>query len=171
MKKPSSIFLKFLIIFTAALCVLSYLRGFSFAQKIDGYLQDLRYGVPEVRAEAVRKIADTRNSKYIPVVIDTLKDSDSRVRANAVDVLRFLDSPETYEHVAALLEDRNSRVRANAARFYEQADLERNLDILEQMLDSNDPAQIRSARFSLFWIRDERARALLEKANKLLGEN
>lgn len=97
-----------------------------------------------------------------------LTHQDSRVRANAVDVLRFLDNPETYEFVAMLLNDENPRVRANAARFYKETDLEKYLDVLEKMLDSNDPGQVRSARFSLFWIRNDRAKTLLQRAEVLL---
>ena len=72
----------------------------------------LRHPDPSLRSKVVLMIG--RGSKSVRWVRPRLTDPDSRIRANAVESIWGIDSPEAYDLLASMLHDPNNRVVGNA---------------------------------------------------------
>ncbi|HOD40312.1 MAG TPA: HEAT repeat domain-containing protein, partial [Candidatus Wallbacteria bacterium] len=105
----------------------------------------------KVRATIIEILGATGDKKYIKTVETALKDTDARVRANAVESLEMLGGEEIVELIYPLFQsDSNNRVKANAAKTLWKFGGIRMVGALENMLlKEKDKWQRASAAFAL----------------------
>lgn len=105
----------------------------------------------KVRATIIEILGATGDKKYIKSVETALKDTDPRVRANAIESLEMLGGEEIVELIYPLFQnDSNNRVKANAAKTLWKFGGIRMVGALETMLlKEKDKWQRASAAFAL----------------------
>ncbi len=89
-----------------------------------------------LRKVAVVQLAETGDSKLLPVFIGTLKDGDERVQAAAAAALGKLKDPAAIKHLVAALKEKDS-VRASSAEALTQFDPAQVMPLLK--LAASDP--------------------------------
>ena len=108
-----------------------------------------------VRSAALTALGHTPGPINRRLLLEALQDHDTRVQANAIEVLDRLG----YDHELAALECRrneaNNRVRANLGRAFLRFRPRTGAEILEAMLASPD----RSCRISALWVIRDRGPA------------
>ncbi|HNY10451.1 MAG TPA: HEAT repeat domain-containing protein [Candidatus Wallbacteria bacterium] len=132
------------------------------AIKVAGQLNDLRCIDPivecyktdqsnKVRATIIEILGKTKDKKYIKTAEAALKDSDARVRANAIETLEALGGEEIVDLIYPIFQnDSNNRVKANAAKTLWKFGGIRMISALEGMLlKEKDKWQRASAAFAL----------------------
>jgi len=83
-------------------------------------------------------------------ILDALKNSDDRVRANAIEASRNIIDFPIEEHIAPMLKDEHSRVRANAIiSLWPDHDHSELLEVLKEMVNSSCKNTRASAIFVL----------------------
>ncbi len=114
------------------------------------------YPNEKVRASAVNVLFSIGDEKSYSTLLQALKDSDARVRANAVEVLEYMakegkiNSNEVLNMLLPLLKDKNNRVKANVAVALWNLGGVGILRVLEEMLQNKDDTWYRaSAAFAL----------------------
>jgi HEAT repeat protein len=139
-KNIFSILKKYLLVSSIICWSLLCFKYVSSGATISDYLQDLKYGVPEIRAKAVKNIARTKKSKYIPIIIDALRDPDPEVRINAAKGLWVLSATESIPELTNALSDPSRKVcsvlRGVLAKFG-------NMRLLKKSLSEHDNPQVR----------------------------
>jgi hypothetical protein len=70
----------------------------------------------KVLATYVKLLARVRDEKSLDIICNAMTDTDSRVRANAVEALEISCGTTRLDALFPLLEDSNNRVRANAIK-------------------------------------------------------
>jgi HEAT repeat protein len=105
----------------------------------------------KVRATIIEILGESGDKKYMKAVEAALKDTDARVRANAVEALEKLGGEEIVELIYPLFQsDSNNRVKANAAKTLWKFGGIRMVGALETMLlKEKDKWQRASAAFAL----------------------
>ena len=78
------------------------------------YVDQLRNGTPAQRADAASYLGAQRESRAIPALIATLRDTSDEVRAKAVWALGMLGAKKALPCVVGLLRDHSTRVRQQA---------------------------------------------------------
>lgn len=100
-----------------------------------------------------------------------LKSSTSRLKADVIEGMGYIDDPGVLELVIPCLDDKANRVRANAAKVMWSFSPVRTSDYLLEMIQSKDEGKIKSAAFILGSIGTEYAREiLLGLAAETMGE-
>ncbi len=114
---------------------------------------------PFVKASILINLGRVGSRDCVDIIASFLSDSDARVRANAVEGLDYLQTPEAAEYILSAAADSDARVSANAARALINID-EHFVEIqLRSMLDSGDQAKIEAARFVMDKIKIKNAAA------------
>lgn len=116
-----------------------------------------------VIATVVKVLGKFGDSRAIPLIKPFLGHYDSRVRANTVEALGYIQVPEVYELVEGLLIDEDNRVRANVAKLLWKKDKLRVLEKLREMLKSGEEWMLDSAIYSLGEIAATESRDILLK--------
>ncbi len=118
------------------------------SQHVENLKQCLADHDPFVRSSAIASLGDLKElltpalEKYISAM---LRDSDLRVRANAVDALNTSQSPEIARQVLPLIHSRHSRLRANAIKALHNIKSQSTKGVIRQMLCDPRPGHRRSA--------------------------
>jgi len=89
-----------------------------------------------VRATLVKIIAKKRYKGALQDIINCLKDTDDRVRANAVEAIGMFNDVRLVEYLTPLLQDKNNRVRINAALALFRISETHELQKLKEVIDS-----------------------------------
>ena len=117
------------------------------------YKNDLH---PRIRAcivTAVGKIA-LPDDDVLDFISQALVDTDSRVRANAVEALENLDIADTAKLLLPMLEDEDNRVRANVIKaLWNKDDQSKLLNTLKEMAQNENPWMKASSIFVLDKVR------------------
>jgi len=105
----------------------------------------------KVRATIIEILGKTKDKKYMKTAEAALKDSDARVRANAIETLEALGGEEIVDLIYPIFQnDSNNRVKANAAKTLWKFGGIRMISALEGMLlKEKDKWQRASAAFAL----------------------
>ncbi|MCX6127272.1 MAG: HEAT repeat domain-containing protein [Proteobacteria bacterium] len=92
----------------------------------------------------------------------SLRDSDSRVRANALESIRAHHLEKSlFLEIQPLLQDKNNRVRANAAMLIAQQDPPAAISTVQHMLGSSDPLTRSSGAWLVGAIQPEKGGQIL----------
>lgn len=91
------------------------------------------------------------DDSYIPIIKRFIKNSDFRIRANAIEALGYIGSDEIVPFLLACLEDSDNRVKANAVKELKKFGIDIITKTLDQMVSSNE-----------IWMRDSAVNALNE---------
>jgi len=84
----------------------------------------------------------------------SLRDNDSRVRANAIEAIEKLDLPDTTRLLLPMLKDEDNRVRANVIKaLWNKDDPGKLLEALKEMASDQNPWMKASAVFVLGKVR------------------
>jgi HEAT repeat protein len=75
------------------------------AESVDSYLNDLQYGTPELRAEAISNLSKTKKTDYIEIILNYLKDPEPQVRISAAKGLLTLNAKRTIPNLIEALAD------------------------------------------------------------------
>ncbi|MEW6709515.1 MAG: HEAT repeat domain-containing protein [Candidatus Riflebacteria bacterium] len=102
-----------------------------------------------MRANLIKSLGMTGNSKSVILLTKALKDTDSRVRANAVEAIGQLSDPQFSDLLFPLLHDSNNRVRSNAAAALWKLGGMGAVLTLKQMLRSSHKQMRASAAWAL----------------------
>lgn len=116
-------------------------------------IREYRYDTdPAIKASiliAASKLA-LPDDNLTETILDALKDSDDRVRANAVEASSILGDFPIEEYIAPMLKDEHSRVRANAiVALWPDHDHSELLEVLKDMVSSSCKNSRTSAIFVL----------------------
>lgn len=107
---------------------------------------------------ALLKIA---RAEALDVAEPFIRNVNSRLRADVIEGLEFIDDPGILEVVIPCLKDQSNRVRANAAKVMWRFSGEKTMDLVLEMLRSGDEAAMKSGAYILGEIADEGARDML----------
>jgi len=95
------------------------------------------------------------------ILVPYLKNEDSRVRANTVEALEYLNCEDVFPNILPLLKDLDHRVRANAAMALQAYGETNALKVIKGMLDSEEVWMRDAATFALGEIRNKDSAILL----------
>lgn len=123
----------------------------------------------KIRATVVALLGRIKNPTLKPVFFKALKDTNARVRANAIEGLQAIcTGPELAKLLAAVVGDKNNRVRANAIKGLLDLGVRQAEGLLHEMAHHQNPRY----RASAAWVLGEvghktgSGRTLLEKLAK-----
>ena len=107
----------------------------------------IRFGTSEERVKAVRELADKPKSSAVDPLLRALKDSDPRVRAEAVKALAQFRAHEALIPCRSIIqEDRVPAVRAVSAAFLGEVHAPENIPVLMTALtDANEHVRASAA--------------------------
>ena len=107
---------------------------------------------PEVRAEALEAIANLKDRRFLPEVLNALKDKSSRVKIAAIEAIRGMNikSAAAINGLIKLLKDRNPDVKKAAIFALEVLKVKRAKNYLQELLLKDRDESVRaSAIFAL----------------------
>ncbi|OGS23287.1 MAG: hypothetical protein A2252_09390 [Elusimicrobia bacterium RIFOXYA2_FULL_39_19] len=114
------------------------------------FIDDLRYGSPELRMKAIDTIGRTKESRYIGLLIENFKDPDPGVRTSVIKALHLMQVKSYTDNYIAGLSDNSPEVceaiRKMLIDFMEPKLLER----LKEEVVKNENPQIRQQVAMLF---------------------
>lgn len=114
----------------------------------------------KVRATLIKVLGELGGAKVLPIITLYLKDSNARVRANAVEAIDRISasaSIDMREHIIPLLDDENNRVKANSVRALFKMGETKALEVLKNMIKSKDDWMRASAAYVFGVIEYERS--------------
>lgn len=145
-----------------AVAALQSLRNFEFdedeVQQLDAVLDSS--SEPKVRASVAELLRRFPHRVAVPVLKKALRDSDARVRANAIEALHNLEGIQDRRLLALLKpmdqEGENNRVQANVAMALGELEPPTSVRILSRLLNSTDKWERASAVYAARNVRNER---------------
>lgn len=114
----------------------------------------------KVRATLIKVLGELGGAKVLPIITLYLKDSNARVRANAVEAIERISGSTTIdmrEHIIPLLDDENNRVKANSVKALFKMGENKALEVLKNMINSKDDWMRASAAYVFGVIEYERS--------------
>jgi len=114
----------------------------------------------KVRATLIKVLGELGGAKVLPIITLYLKDSNARVRANAVEAIDRISasaSIDMREHIIPLLDDENNRVKANSVKALFKMGETKALEVLKNMIKSKDDWMRASAAYVFGVIEYERS--------------
>jgi HEAT repeat protein len=104
----------------------------------------------KVRATLIKVLGELGGAKVLPIITLYLKDSNARVRANAVEAIERISgsaSIDMREHIIPLLDDENNRVKANSVKALFKMGETKAIEVLKNMIKSKDDWMRASAAY------------------------
>ncbi len=104
----------------------------------------------KVRATLIKVLGELGGAKVLPIITLYLKDSNARVRANAVEAIERISgssSIDMREHIIPLLDDENNRVKANSVKALFKMGEKKAIEVLKNMIGSGDDWMRASAAY------------------------
>ncbi|HOD41070.1 MAG TPA: HEAT repeat domain-containing protein [Candidatus Wallbacteria bacterium] len=104
----------------------------------------------KVRATLIKVLGELGGAKVLPIITLYLKDSNARVRANAVEAIERISgttSVDMREHIIPLLDDENNRVKANSVKALFKMGEAKAIEVLKNMIKSKDDWMRASAAY------------------------